>query len=65
MKDDIRQAYVRMPENLHKVLRIEAAKDDVSLNACLVTLLTEALEARHVFLPTDGRKTGQHQSLSD
>ena len=65
MKNDIRQAYVRMPEDLHKALRIEAAKDDVSLNACIVTLLTEALEARRVFLPTCERKTEQHQSLSD
>ncbi|OUO94712.1 toxin-antitoxin system HicB family antitoxin [Cloacibacillus sp. An23] len=62
MKNDIRQAYVRMSEDLHKALRIEAAKDDVSLNACIVTLLTEALEARRVFPPIDERKSEQRQS---
>ena len=48
----IRQAYVRMPEELHKKLRHEAAEYDVSLNQCIITLLAEALEARHVSAPS-------------
>ncbi len=48
----IRQTYLRMPEELHKQLRHEAAEDDVSLNQCIINLLSEALEARHVFVPT-------------
>ena len=59
---NIRQAYVRMTEELHKVIRIEAAKDDVSLNTCIVTLLMEALEARHVFLPTGEHMIERPQS---
>lgn len=59
---DIRQAYVRMTEELHKVIRIEAAKDDVSLNTCIVNLLMEALEARRVSLPIDEHKIERPQS---
>ena len=47
----IKQTYLRMPEELHKRLRHEAAEDDVSLNQCILNLLSEALEARHVFAP--------------
>ena len=48
----IRRTYVRMPEELHKKLRHEAAEYDVSLNQCIITLLAEALEARHVSAPS-------------
>ena len=47
----IRQMYLRMPEELHKRLRHEAAEDDVSLNQCILNLLGEALEVRHVSVP--------------
>ena len=47
----IKQTYLRMPEELHKRLRHEAAEDDVSLNQCILNLLSEALEARHVSAP--------------
>ncbi len=48
----IKQTYLRMPEELHKMLRHEAAEDDVSLNQCILNLLAEALEARHISAPT-------------
>ena len=51
-----------MTEELHKVIRIEAAKDDVSLNTCIVNLLMEALEARRVSLPIDEHKIERPQS---
>ena len=54
--NDIRQTYLRMPETLHRELRIAAAEDDVSLNACIVNLLTEALEARRVSPPKQEQK---------
>ena len=54
--DDIRQTYLRLPEVLHRELRITAAEDDVSLNACIVNLLTEALEARRASLPKQEQK---------
>lgn len=47
----MKQCYVRMPEELHKKLRHEAAEDDVSLNQCILTLLQEALEARRAYSP--------------
>ncbi|MBR0075453.1 MAG: toxin-antitoxin system HicB family antitoxin [Synergistaceae bacterium] len=47
----IKQTYVRMPEELHKQLRHEAAEDDVSLNQCILNLLSEALEVRHACVP--------------
>ena len=40
----IKQTYLRMPEELHKRLRHEAAEDDVSLNKCILNLLAEALK---------------------
>ena len=46
-----RQTYIRMPEELHKELRIAAAVDDVSLNTCVLNLLREALEARRASPP--------------
>ena len=52
----IRQTYVRMPEELHKKLRHEAAEYDVSLNQCIITLLAEALEARRVSAPNAQHK---------
>lgn len=52
----MRQTYVRMPEELHKQLRHEAAEYDLSLNNCIITLLAEALEARHVSAPNHQRK---------
>ncbi|MBR2208983.1 MAG: toxin-antitoxin system HicB family antitoxin [Synergistaceae bacterium] len=48
----IKQTYLRMPEELHKRLRHEAAEDDVSLNQCILNLLSEALEARHASVPS-------------
>ncbi len=48
---NLRQTYLRIPEELHKRLRHEAAEDDVSLNQCIITLLAEALEARRVSAP--------------
>ena len=48
----IKQMYVRMPEELHRLLRHEAAEDDLSLNQCILNLLGEALEVRHVSVPT-------------
>ncbi len=48
----IKQTYLRIPEELHKRLRHEAAEDDVSLNQCILTLLQEALEARHASVPS-------------
>ena len=51
-KSDVRQTYLRMPDALHRELRIAAAEEDVSLNTCIVNLLTEALEARRASLPT-------------
>ena len=48
----IRETYLRVPEELHKRLRHEAAEYDTSLNQCIVTLLEEALEARRVSAPS-------------
>ena len=48
----IKETYIRVPEELHKRLRHEAAEYDVSLNQCILTLLGEALEARHVSAPS-------------
>lgn len=56
----IRQTYLKMPEELHKQLRHEAAEDDVSPNQCILNLLSEALEARRVSVPTYQRN--QHWS---
>ena len=47
----IRETYIRVPDDLHKRLRHEAAEYDVSLNQCILTLLQEALEARHASAP--------------
>ncbi len=47
----IKETYLRVPEELHKRLRHEAAEYDVSLNQCIITLLGEALEARHTSVP--------------
>lgn len=49
--NNTRQTYIRMPEELHKELRIAAAVDDVSLNTCVLNLLREALEARRASPP--------------
>lgn len=49
--NNTRQAYIRMPEELHKELRLVAAVDDVSLNTCVLNLLREALEARRASPP--------------
>lgn len=54
--NNIRQTYLRMPEALHRELRIVAAEDDVSLNACIVNLLTEALEAHRASFPKQEQK---------
>lgn len=51
----MKQTYVRIPEELHRLLRHEAAEDDVSLNQCILTLLQEALEARRAASPTPER----------
>lgn len=53
--NNTRQAYIRMPDELHKELRIAAAVDDVSLNTCVLNLLREALEARRASPPMQGQ----------
>jgi hypothetical protein len=39
---------IRVPEDLHKALSINAKQDTRSLNAQIIVLLREALEARKV-----------------
>ena len=48
----IKQTYLRIPEELHKRLRHEAAEYDTSLNQCIITLLEEALGARRASAPS-------------
>ena len=53
----IKQMYVRMPEELHRLLRHEAAEDDLSLNQCILNLLSEAFfesEERVITKPDGG-----------
>lgn len=61
-KQTIRQTYLRIPDELHRTLRITAAEDDVSLNTCMINLLKEALEARHASLPMSEYKISRHLS---
>ena len=49
---NIRQTYIRIPEELHRDLRILAAEEDVSLNTLFVSLLKEAKEVRRASAPT-------------
>lgn len=49
---NIRQTYIRIPEELHRDLRILAAEEDVSLNTLFISLLTEAKEVRRASSPT-------------
>lgn len=44
--------YIRMPDDLHKAVRHEAVEEDESGNACVVKLISEALEARRSLTPT-------------
>lgn len=48
----VKETYIRVPEDLHKRLRHEAAEYDTSLNQCIITLLGEALAARHTSAPS-------------
>lgn len=57
----IKQMYVRMPEELHRLLRHEAAEDDLSLNQCILNLLSEALEARRASAPMPQQSFQQEQ----
>lgn len=58
----MRQAYVRLDDELHRQLRHEAAERDLSMNSCIVILLTEALEARRASFPIEERNLQRRQS---
>lgn len=53
----MKQTYLRIPDELHKRLRHEAAEDDTSVNQCVLTLLEEALAARRVSAPNPQHRT--------
>ena len=61
----MRATYLRIEEGLHKQLRYEAAERDESMNACIISLLQEALEARRSSVPIVQRTGLMRQSLSD
>lgn len=50
-----RATYIRIPDELHLDLRLGAAREDVSLNQYITTLLLEASEARRASVPTPER----------
>lgn len=51
-KNDVRAAYIRLPEGLHLQLRVRAAEEDVSLNKCIIQLLQAALAEPREAAPT-------------